>query len=322
MNKIKNTAVTLLSKCISQIILMILVIFFALQVKGIFFTTTNLISIVRQVSTMGIAALGVSFLMITGNLDFSMGSIYAFVGTFTAILNLLNIHIVPAMLIAALCGIGISCFTCWISISFKIPRLISSMAMQQLINGLCVIIAGNKTVYGLPESIKWLGQGYIGIIPVSSILFAALAVLVAFVFNKTYFGRYLFAVGGNEDVARLSGINVNKIKYLASIIAGLLASIAGLISMSRTFSGSPYAGGTLSTDVISAAVLGGVSIMGGTGKTSGLVTGILIIGTLTVGLNMMNMNANSQDVFKGAMLLVAVILDSRSKGIKKLAMRR
>jgi len=111
----------------------------------------------------------------------------------------------------------------------------------------------------------------------------------------------LFAVGGSDTVARLSGIQVNKIKYLASIIAGLLVGIAGLVSMSRTFSGSPYAGGTLSIDVISAAVLGGVSIMGGTGKTYGLVTGVIIMGTLSVGLNMMNMNTNSQEVFKGAM---------------------
>ena len=317
MKKIQYAAAMIADKCISQIILVALVVFFAFQVRGIFFTINNLISIVRQVSTMGIAALGVSFLMITGNLDFSMGAIYSFVGTFSAILHLLDVYIALAMVIAVVCGIGISCFTCWISINFKIPRLISSMAMQQLINGLCVIVAGNKTIYGLPESIKWLGQGFIGIIPISTIIFVTLAVLVAFIFNKTYFGRYLFAVGGNEDVARLSGINVNKIKYLSSVIAGALASIAGLVAMSRTFAGSPYAGGTLSTDVISAAVLGGVSIMGGTGKTSGLVTGILIIGTLTVGLNMMNMNTDAQNIFKGSMLLLAVVLDSRSKRIKK-----
>ena len=114
-------------------------------------------------------------------------------------------------------------------------------------------------------------------------------------------------------MARLSGINVNQIKYIASIIGGALVGVAGLVCMSRTFSGSPFAGGSLSSDVISAAVLGGVSVMGGTGKTSGIVTGVIIIGTLSVGLNMMGMNTNSQDIFKGLMLMVAVVLDAVSK---------
>lgn len=302
-----------LKKTTAQLILVALIVFFAIQIQGVFFTPANLISIVRQVSTMGIAALGISFLMITGNLDFSTGAIYAFVGTFTAFMHQQGWNIFLATSSAIVLGILIFCLSCWISIAFKINRLVISMAMGTTITGLSAIIAGNKTIYGLPESVKWLGQGYVWIIPVSSIIFVVLALVVAFVLNKTYFGRYLFAVGGNEVVARLSGINVNKIKYISSIIAGLLVSVAGLVSMSRTFSGSPYAGSSLSTDVISAAVLGGVSVMGGTGKTSGLVTGVIIMGTLSVGLNMMNMNTNSQDIFKGGMLLLAVILDSRSK---------
>ncbi len=305
--------INVMKKTTAQLILVALIIFFAIQIKGVFFTPTNLISIVRQVSTMGIAALGISFLMITGNLDFSTGAIYAFVGTFSAFLHLHGWGIYLAMGAAVLLGVLIFCITCWVSIAFKINRLVISMAMGTTITGLSTIIAANKTLYGLPDSIKWLGQGYVWIIPVSSIIFVALALVVAFVLNKTYFGRYLFAVGGSDVVARLSGINVNKIKYISSIIAGLLVSIAGLVAMSRTFSGSPYAGSSLSTDVISAAVLGGVSVMGGTGKTSGLVTGVIIMGTLSVGLNMMNMNTNSQDIFKGGMLLLAVILDSRSK---------
>lgn len=305
-----------LRKTTAQIILIALIVFFSIEVKEYFFTVDNLISIVRQVSTMGIAALGISFLMITGNLDFSTGSVYAFTGTFTAVMHAAGFNIYLAMLIALLISVAIFCFSCWVSITFNISRLVVSMAMDMTILGLGSIVAGNKTIYGLPDSIKWLGQGYVGPVPISTIIFIVMAVVVAFVLNKTYFGRYLFAVGGNDTVARLSGINVTKIKYYSSIIAGLLVGIAGLVSMSRTFSGSPYAGGTLSMDVISAAVLGGVSIMGGTGKTWGLVTGVIIMGTLSVGLNMMNMNTNSQEIFKGAMLLVAVILDSRLKTVK------
>lgn len=308
-----NFGKKLLKKSTAQLILIVLVIFFAIECKGMFFTTQNLISIVRQVTTTGIAALGISLLMITGNLDFSTGAVYAFAGTLTTLLYSLGVNIVVAMLAGVFAAILFMCLTCYISICLQISRLVVSMAMNMAIMGLGCILANNKTLYGLPESIKWLGQGYIGIIPISTIIFLVLAILVSFLLNKTYFGRYLFAVGGSEDVARLSGINVNKIKYISSAVAGLFVGIAGLVCMSRTFSGSPFAGSSLSTDVISAAVLGGVSILGGTGKTSGIVTGVIIIGTLSVGLNMMNLNTNSQDIFKGSMLLVAVILDSFSK---------
>lgn len=304
----------IVSKSSAQIILIGLVIYFGLECGSAFFSVNNLISIVRQVTTMGIAALGISFLMITGNLDFSTGQVYAFVGTLATFLYAAGVPIGIAMLAGVAGAVLIFCLTCFVSIKFKIGRLVISMAVGTAVSGLSCIIAGNKTLYGLPDSIKWLGQGYVfNVIPISTIIFLILALIVSFIFRRTYLGRYLFAVGGSDDVARLSGINVNKIKYLSSIIAGVLVGLAGLVCMSRTFSGSPYAGGSLSTDVISAAVLGGVSVSGGTGKTSGIVTGVMIIGTLSVGLNMMGMNSNSQDIFKGAALLLAVVLDAISK---------
>lgn len=314
MKKVLNKCMDILSKSSAQVILIGLVIFFGVECGPVFFSVNNLISIVRQVTTMGIAALGISFLMITGNLDFSTGQVYAFTGTLAAFLYSLGVPIFIAMMAGVVGAILIFCLTCWVSIKFKIGRLVISMAIGTAVSGLSCIIAGNKTLYGLPDTIKWLGQGYLfDIIPISTIIFMVLALIVSFIFRRTYLGRYLFAVGGSDDVARLSGINVNQIKYLSSIIAGFLVGLAGLVCMSRTFSGSPYAGGSLSTDVISSAVLGGVSVSGGTGKTSGIVTGVLIIGTLSVGLNMMGMNSNSQDIFKGAALLVAVILDAISK---------
>jgi len=315
MNKLKKNYVLILNKYTAQIILAALLIFFGAAVGfGKFFSSANLISIVRQITTMGIAALGISFLMITANLDFSVGAIYAFAGTFTAKLyTAFGVNIYLAMLLSLLCCILMSCFTGWVASAFNIPRMVTSMAMSTAISGLNVIVAGNKTLYGLPESIKWLGQGHVGIVPISTIIFFVLAIIVHFILKKTYLGRYMFAIGGNEEVARLSGINVELIKYIASALCGLLAGLAGLVAMSRTFAGSPYAGSSIAMDVISAAVLGGVSIMGGTGKTSGLVTGVIIMGTLTVGLTMMNMDQNFQDIFKGMMLIVAVVLDSRSK---------
>lgn len=313
MRTVKNV-LSSLKKFTAQFILLGLIVFFSIACGKIFYSSSNLISIVRQVTTMGIAALGISFLMITGNLDFSAGQMYAFTGTLATLLFNKGVPIFPACIIGILAAIAISCATCWISTTFKIGRLVVSMAMGTAINGLSCIIADNKTLYGLPQSIKWLGQGYLfNTIPISTLIFLVLAVIVSIVLRKSYFGRYMFAVGGNEDVARLSGVDVTKVKYYTSIIAGAFIGFAGIVCMSRTFSGSPYAGGSLSSDVISAAVLGGVSVMGGTGKTSGIVTGVIITGTLTVGLNIMGMNTNSQDIFKGALLIIAVIIDAASK---------
>ena len=306
--------VTFLKKSTAQLILLALIVFFRIRCGSLFFSVSNLISIVRQVTTMGIAALGVSFLMISGNLDFSTGQTYAFVGTLAAFLYSTGVPIYASMFISLLGGVAIFCLTCWISTTFQIGRLVISMAVGTAVSGLSCIIANNKTIYGLPSSIKWLGQGYLfNVVPISTVIFIVLALIVSFIFNKTYLGRYMFAVGGNQDVARLSGINVNLIKYLTSIIGGALVGLAGLVCMSRTFSGSPFAGGSLSQDVICAAVLGGVSVQGGTGKTSGIVTGVFITGTLAVGLNMLGMNTNSQDIFKGTLLMLAVVLDGASK---------
>ena len=221
------------------------------------------------------------------------------------------------MLISVLACIGISMITGYISMKFGIPMLIVSIAMMQVVDGLNMILTDGATIYGLPESIKFLGQNYILGIPVAVIVFAVLALIVAFILNKTYLGRYLFAVGGNNETARLSGIHVNKIKMIASILCGFLTGIAGIIMMSRSFSGSPYSGSNIGNDVISAAVLGGVSISGGTGKTSGVVTGVLIIGVLSQGLVMIGLSSNYQNMIKGAVLILAVIMDTRSKIVKK-----
>lgn len=301
-------------KMVAQILLLLIIVIFAILKPDTFFTLNNIMTIVRQVATMGIVALGVSFLMLTGNLDFSVGKIYAFAGVVAALLYQTGINIWLSSLIAVGCCILASVITGVISMKFDIPMLIVSIAMMQVIDGVNMILTDGSTIYGLPEKIKFLGQGYLfGIIPVAVVIFAVLALIVAFILNKTYLGRFFFAVGGNNTTARLSGINVNRVKLIASIFCGFLTGIAGIIMMSRSFSGSPYSGTSMGNDVISAAVLGGVSIQGGVGKTSGVVTGVLIIGVLSQGLVMVGMSSNIQNMIKGAILILAVIMDKRSK---------
>ena len=280
------------------------------QTRDLFY---NLFTIVRQVATTGLIALGVSFLMLTGNLDFSVGKLYAFAGVCCALLYQQGMNIWVAIVVSILACVLISMFTGFVSMKFNIPMLIVSIAMMQVVDGINMILTNGATVYGLPDSIKFLGQGYVLGIPFAVIVFAVVAAIVAFVLNRTYLGRYLFAVGGNNETARLSGIHVNQVKMIASIICGLLTGIAGIIMMSRSFSGSPYNGTSMSNDVISAAVLGGVSISGGTGKTSGVV----IIGILSQGLVMIGMSSNYQNMIKGAILILSVIMDQKSKVAKR-----
>ena len=300
-------------KFVAQILLILIVALFAILKPDTFFTMDNLLTIIRQVATTGIVALGVSFLMLTGNLDFSVGKIYAFAGVSAALMYQSGIPMGLAIAISIVLCVLISMVTGVIALKFRIPMLIVSIAMMQVVDGLNMVLTNGATIYGLPEGIKFLGQGYVLGIPVAVIIFLVLALIVAFVLNRTYMGRYFFAVGGSNDSARLAGINVNKVKMIASAVCGLLTGIAGIIMMSRSFSGSPYSGNNISNDVISAAVLGGVSISGGTGKTSGVVTGVLIIGVLSQGLVMTGMPSNYQNMIKGAVLIIAVIMDTRSK---------
>ena len=315
MSLLKKTS-ELSRKFVAQILLVLIVALFAILKPATFFTMDNLLTIIRQVATTGIVALGVSFLMLTGNLDFSVGKIYAFAGVSAALMYQSGIPMGLAIVLSIIICVAISMVTGVIALKFRIPMLIVSIAMMQVVDGLNMVITNGATIYGLPESIKFLGQGYVLGIPVAVIIFLVLAVIVAFVLNRTYMGRYFFAVGGSNDSARLAGINVNKVKMIASAVCGLLTGIAGIIMMSRSFSGSPYSGNNISNDVISAAVLGGVSISGGTGKTSGVVTGVLIIGVLSQGLVMTGMPSNYQNMIKGAVLIIAVIMDTRSKMAK------
>lgn len=318
----KNKLIDIAKKNVSVILLAVIVAFFAIMRPQTFFTMDNLLTIVRQVATTGIVALGVSFLMLTGNLDFSVGKIYAFSGVLCALMYKANVPIIICIAVSILFSTIICMVTGVIAMKFNIPMLIVSIAMMQVIDGINMVITNGATIYGLPESIKFIGQGYVFGIPVAVIIFVVLALIVAFILNKTYLGRYLFAVGGSNDAARLSGINVNKVKLIASAFCGILTGIAGIIMMSRSFSGSPYSGSSLSNDVISAAVLGGVSISGGTGKTSGVVTGVLIIGVLSQGLVMIGLSQNYQNMIKGAVLIMAVIMDTRSKVKKAKAVKK
>jgi len=191
----------------------------------------------------------------------------------------------------------------------KIPPLIATLGTQTAIRGLAYIMTNGYTIYGFPKAFNYLGKGYVGVIPVPVIIMVIVLIVGWYAVNHTKFGRYLYAIGGNGEASRLSGININLRLIIAYVISGGLAALAGVVELSRLNSGQPNAGEGYEMSAITAVVLGGISVSGGEGKFSGVVFGILIMGILSSGLVMMNISTYYQQLIKGLVLLFAVSID-------------
>ena len=294
-------------------VFIVIALFFSFMSKA-FFSVSNLVNVARQVSMLGIAAVGMTFVLLLGGIDLSIGSQVTFVNVIGALLMarmgfspLFSTIIVLIMstLVGAFNGIMVS--------KIKIPPLIVTMASMSILEGLAFIISGGLPIFGFPESFSFLGQGYLGPIPVPVVIMIVILAIGSFVLNRTYFGRYFYAVGGNEEAAMLSGIGVDRVKILAYTLSGLIAGIAGVVMLSRTNSGQPLAGKGFEFQVLTAVVLGGVSVNGGSGRISNVVAGVLIIGVLNNGLLLMKVSSYAQMVAMGAVLMLAVGIDCLQK---------
>jgi len=290
--------------------LIVLLVFFSIFTDA-FLTPGNLINIARQSSMLGIAAVGMAFVLLLGGIDLSIGSQISLVNIIGAWL-MVNAGMNPifAILISLIVSTSIGFMNGWIIANIKMPPLIVTLASLTILEGLAFIISGGVPIFGFPESFSVIGQGYVGFVPVPVIIMIVIMSIGAFILNKTYFGRYFYAVGGNEEASELSGINVKKVKYLVYTLSGLFAGIAGIVMLSRTNSGQAIAGKGFELDVLTAVVLGGVSITGGYGKINNVVAGVLIMGVLSNGMVLMNINTYYQLVIKGLVLMFAVGFDS------------
>jgi len=293
-------------------VLLLLVFFFSVA-SDAFLSVDNLLNILRQVSIVGIVAVGMTFVILTAGIDLSIGSIIGVSAVLAAKLMLFGVHPALAFVLTLVAGIVIGLVNTYFIHEIQIPALIVTLATLTALRGIAYIITGGLPVYGLPEGYSFIGQGYVMGIPVPVILMLACFAVGYFVLEKTRFGRYVYGVGSNEEASRLSGVNVRKIKYIAYCLSGFLSALAGLVLLSRVNSGQPTAGTGYELDVIIGVVLGGVSMNGGEGRISGVITGILIMGVLTNGMILLNISEYYQLVVKGAVLLLAVSLDYVSK---------
>ena len=274
-----------------------------------FFTGNNMVNILRQVSISGICAVGMTFVMLTGGIDLSVGAILGVSGVLTAMMMLKGIPSLLASIIALALGVVIGGITGAIIHYIEIPPMIATLGTMTYLRGVAYLITGGTPVFGFDESYSKIGQGHVGVIPIPVIILAIVYAIGIFVLSKTKFSRYVYGIGGNQEVARLSGIKVARVKIAVYAISGFCSALAGLVMLGRVNSGQPRAGESYEMDVITAVVLGGVSLNGGVGNLSHVIFGVLIIGVLTNGMTMMAVDDYWQRVVKGLILLLAVSFD-------------
>ncbi len=279
-----------------------------------FIKVTNLVAISRQVAVYGIASIGMTFVILIAGIDLSIGSIITLVNIVCAWMMVnLGLNMWVAVLISIAMATLIGVLNGFMVSTIGIPALIATFASQTIFEGIAYLISGGMPISGFDRNFDIFGRWSVGIVPVCALIMIACFAIGSFILNKTFFGRYFYAIGGNEAAAELSGIRVNRMKYLIYALSGLFAGLAGIVMLSRTGSAQNTAGLGYEFDVITCVVLGGVSVAGGYGRMSGVVAGVLIIGCLTNGMILMDVNTYTQMVVKGVVLALAVGVDCLSK---------
>ncbi|SUX54068.1 Ribose transport system permease protein rbsC [Chromobacterium vaccinii] len=278
-----------------------------------FLTANNLLNVMRQVSINALIAFGMTLVILLGGIDLSVGSILALSSVLTAMLLQANVDPMLATLLGILSGAAMGLVNGLVICKGKVAPFIATLASMTILRGLALVFSNGIPVTGFDsELFSILGGGYVaGLIPVPVAWMLMLFAVFWFLLKKTVFGRHLYATGGNEEAARLSGVKVDKVKLWAYVISGSMSAMAGVVLTSRLSSAQPTAGSGYELDAIAAVVLGGTSLSGGRGWIFGTLIGALLIGVLNNGLNLLGVSSFYQQVFKGGVILLAVLLDRR-----------
>ena len=256
--------------------------------------------------------------MISGGCDMSVGGQLALCGMFAATLNVTYglptfVVVILTLMLGALFGL----INGLLMNVFNIMPLIVTLGTMLFFQGASYIISGGVAIFGLSDSFKFIGQGYLGFVPLPIVILLVIGMLGYIVLHKTYFGRQIYAMGGNPEAARLAGVNIKKYRLAVFTITGILAAVAGIIMAARTGSAQPSAGASYPFDCMTAVVLGGVSFAGGSGSMLGAMMGVIIIGVLNNGMQLIGMDSNMINCVKGIVLLIAIGIDSVQRTGKK-----
>lgn len=280
-----------------------------------FFSASNMSNVLRQVTINAILAVGMTFVILSSRIDLSVGSVMAFTGTMMAAAMVdYGIPWFGAILIGVVIGATLGLINGIIISYLKLPAIIVTLAMMQIPRGLALLYTGGYPLNGLPSSFSNIGRGYLfNIIPIPVVIMAIVYILAYIILNHLPIGRYIYAIGGNEEAVRLSGIKVKLYKIIPFVVSGITASIGGVIITSRLMSGQPMAGEGFELDAIAAVVLGGTDVAGGRGHIVGTLLGAMMLGVLTNGLNLIGVSPYVQRIFKGLIIIAAVYVSGRNK---------
>ncbi len=287
-------------------------------------TSTNFWNVLRQISVNVCISVGMTLVVLMAGIDLSVGSILGLTAAicagvlkngiiFQSLDLLVGFTVLGAILAALLIGLLLGLFNGWVITKFSIPPFVATLAMLTIGRGLTMLYTEGIPISNLGPKFEFIGSGWILGIPVPVWISLFMVLIVVFLTNKTTFGRYIYAIGGNEKAAFLSGININKIKLAVYGIAGIMAAVGGILVTSRLNSAQPNAGMSYELDSIAAVVIGGTSLSGGVGTVTGTVIGAIIIGVLNNGLVLLDVSPFWQQVVKGIVILLAVIIDKMNQ---------
>lgn len=275
-----------------------------------FLTVSNLLNVSQQISTNFLIAIGMTFIILLGGIDLSVGSIIAFVGLLMGLMMKtlgwpVWVSIILGLLISAVIGL----VTGLLITIFDLPPFIATLGMMSIVRGAAYTITGGQPIYTFPDGFLAITGRYFGVPIITILIMVVVFAVGAYVLKYTRYGRYVYAIGGNEKCAQLSGINVKKVKCIAYVISGFCCGIAAIVLTSRLDSAVPTNADGAEMDAIASVVIGGTSMSGGEGTMTGTLIGILIIGVIANGLNLLNVPQGAQRIVKGGIIVLAVIVD-------------
>ena len=296
----------------------VIYIVFAVMLVGLsifsesFLSITNITNILRQTSLVGIVALGMTYIMIAGGIDLSVGSTIALAACVSASLSTTMGTVLPlpvALLAGVLVGVLVGIINGYVVAYLGIVPFITTLGMQSIVRGAALVYTSGKPINALTDSYVAIGKSSLFGIPTPAIIFMVLAIITWFFLSKTKYGRYLYAIGGNEEAATVAGLKVKFLKASTYVVGGALAAVAGIVLSARIAAGAPTSGEMYDFYAIEAVVIGGTSNQGGTGGIIQTIIGVLIIGVLNNGMDLLNISGYYQKIVTGLVVVLAVIID-------------
>jgi ribose/xylose/arabinose/galactoside ABC-type transport system permease subunit len=305
-----------INQYVLEAVLLVICVVLALTAPG-FLTTENALNVLRNVSMQGVIALGMTMVIIAGEIDLSVGSAVAFSGCLTAFLTghlsaaglPLPLAVFLAVAAALAMGFAWGAFAGLMRVRYQVPTFISTLALMTGLNGAAELITNGFPLTPFPEWYNFFGGGYLAGIPFPALVFLSAFLLVHFLMNNTPFGRSVYAVGGNAEAARLSGIDVGRVKIVVLGSTAMLAALSGVMQSSEIMSGTATTAKGWELDVIAAVIIGGTSLLGGVGKVWGTMVGVIFLGVIINGMTLLNVSEYWQHVVRGVLILAAVFIN-------------